>query len=153
MEESNISSIEKDIQDIKSQLFIHLIKPEYLPVGTEFENVQNLDSILDGSCREIMINDLLDYLSYNNLNSVLDTIVQKLMNGGSLIIQSVDLYQLASSITFEDIDLHTSKIILYQNKKAIYTMYDIELELTNRGFSILEKKYINIFEYYIRAQK
>jgi hypothetical protein len=155
MEESNISSVEKSIQSIDTvqKLFIHLIKPDFMPVGTVFKSVQDLDSILDNSCQEIVINDLFDYLSYNDSSNILDTLIKKLSSNGYIIIQSVDLYQFACSIAFEDIDLDTSKMILYPNKKAIYTLYDIELELQNRKLDIVEKKYLNIFEYYIRAQK
>lgn len=154
MEESNIPSDKKDIQSIVTKkLFVHLLKPEYIPVGMEFVGIQDIDSIDDNSCVEIVINDLLDYVSYNDANNILDSLIKKLCTNGSLVIQSVDLYQLSCAITFEDIDLDTCKMILYQNKKAIYTMYDIQSEISNRNLDLVEKKYINIFEYYIRAQK
>lgn len=154
MEESNISNDSKDIQTIDNyKLFIHLIKPEFIPVGNEFKYINELDSIVDGSCSEIIINDLLDYLLYNDSGAILDKLLLKLTDGGSISVQSIDLYQFASAITFEDIDLDTTKMILYPHKKAIYTMYDIETEMKNRNLSIIEKKYINVFEYYIKAQK
>lgn len=154
MAEPVVSNIEKDIQNIEpKKLFLHLVKPEYIPVGTEYESISNIDNIKDNSCDEISINDLLDFLSYNEMSHILDSLITKLSNTGSLIIQSVDLYQMCSSVTFGDIDLDTIKMVLYQNKKSIYTLYDIETELKNRKLNIIEKKYINIFEYYIKAIK
>jgi|694.fasta_scaffold00568_30 hypothetical protein len=154
MAESTVPNNEKDVQDLNNKkLFLHLIKPDFISVGSEYESVTNIDTIPDNSCNEIIINDLLDYLSYNESTNILDLLINKLCTNGSIIIQSVDLYQLATAVTFNDIDLDTTKIVLYQNKKAIYTLYDIESELKNRKLNIVEKKYINIFEYYIKATK
>ena len=154
MAESTVPNNEKDVQDLNNKkLFLNLIKPDFISVGSEYESVTNIDTIPDNSCNEIIINDLLDYLSYNESTNILDLLINKLCTNGSIIIQSVDLYQLATAVTFNDIDLDTTKIVLYQNKKAIYTLYDIESELKNRKLNIVEKKYINIFEYYIKATK
>lgn len=156
MEQSNISNSEKTIQNIvqNKKIFLHIIQPEYLPVGTVYESIQNLDQLENSYYEQIIINDLLDYIGYNEASAILDSIINKLQeNLGEIIIQSTDLRQLSSSIMFGDIDIQTAKIVIYDNKKTIYTMSEIESELKNRNLKIIEKKYINIFEYYIRASK
>lgn len=154
MEESNIPNNQENIQSINiKKIFVHLLKPEYIPVGTEFINIQDIDKADDNSFTEIIINDLLDYVVYNDTGNILDTLIKKLSTNGIITIQSVDLYQLSCAVAFEDIDLDTCKLVLYQNKRGIYTLYDIQSELLNRKLEIIEKRYINIFEYYIRAQK
>lgn len=154
MEESNIPNNQENIQSINTKkIFVHLLKPEYIPVGTEFINIQDIDKADDNSFTEIVINDLLDYVVYNDTGNILDTLIKKLSTNGIITIQSVDLYQLSCAVAFEDIDLDTCKLVLYQNKRGIYTLYDIQSELLNRKLGVIEKRYINIFEYYIRAQK
>lgn len=151
MEESNISNSEKDIQNIN--IFLHIIKPEFIPVDTVYVSVNDITTYVDGSVDQIIINDLLDYLPYNEITNILDIIFSKLKVSGKLIIQAPDLYKLCSSCAFEDIDIDTVKIVLYGNKKSIHTAYDIQTEIKNRNMIIKEQKFINIFEYYIDAEK
>lgn len=153
MEESNNTNNEKAIQNISEKIFLHFIKPEYLPVGTTFESIENITNISDSSYQEILINDVLDYLDYNQLSNILDAISNKLAQGGSLIIQSSDLNLLANAISFNDIDTSIAKSVLFNGKKNIYVMHELEKELLNRNLDIVEKKYINIFEYFIKAIK
>ena len=153
MEESHISDDQKDIQNINQKIFLHLIKPTYLPVGFTYESIQNLSNLIDSSYEEIYIGDLLDYIDYNESMALLDLIKNKLNSGGAIIVQSSDLYALSSAVVFGDIDIQTSKLVIYNEKKSMYTMHEIETELKNRQLSIIEKKYINIFEYYIKAIK
>lgn len=152
MEESNISNDKKDIQIIK-KIFLHIVKPEYLPVGLVYESIQNINNLVNDSYDEICIGDLLDYIDYNEAMALLNLIRDKIKINGFITIQASDIYALSSSIAFNDIDVQTAKLVLYNQKKTIYTIYEIETELKNRNFNILEKKYINIFEYYIRATK
>jgi predicted SAM-dependent methyltransferase len=152
MEKSNISNSEKNIQN-KLNLFIGIVKPEFLPVGTDFVAASDIATINSNSCEEIYVGDLLDYLEYNEAMIILDTLVDKLIVSGSLAIQSADLFLLCSAVAFSDIEQQIAKLILFNNKKTIYNMQEIQTELKNRNLDIVEKKYINIFEYYIKANK
>jgi hypothetical protein len=152
MEESNISNIEEDVQN-QLNLFVNIVKPEFLPVGTKFVSASDIETVQDNSCEEIYIADLLDYVNYNEAMIILDDLVRKISLGGTLIIQSADLFLLSSAITFNDIDQQIAKMVLFNNKKTIYNLQEIESELKNRNLDILEKKHINIFEYYIKATK
>lgn len=152
MEESIVSDIKENIQNMK--IFLHFIKPEFLPVGFVYQNIQNIDQLHDNQYEEIMINDSLDYVEYSESTNILDILRNKLQSNGAIIIQSTDLVSLANAISFNDLDNQTAKLVLYANhKKNIFTMNEIEIELKNRGFDVVEKKYINIFEYYIKAIK
>lgn len=154
MEKSNLSNVKEDIQSLNSNIFLHFIQPSFIPVGTQYVSILNINDLPDDHFTQIFISDALDYVSYNEATSVLDNIVKKLKKGGELVIQSVDLYHLANAITFYDIDIETSKIILYRsNKEYIYTIHEIKSELNNRNLDITEQKYINIFEYYIVSRK
>lgn len=154
MEELNISNSQKTIQNltVPNKIFLHLFKPDFLPVEStyikinDFMNYENL-------FETIIINDLLDYLPYNEITNILNTIIDKLKIGGKLIIQSPDLYKLCCSCAFGDVDMETIKAVLYSNKKSINTIYDLQTEIKNRNMIIQEQRYVNIFEFYIEAEK
>jgi len=109
MEKSNNTNNEKDVHNMSENIFLHFIKPEYLPVGSTFEPVENISDLKDASYKEISINDVLDYLDHNQVSNILDSIYKKLSVGGSLIIQSSDLYMLSSAVCFNDIDISIVK--------------------------------------------
>jgi len=154
MEKSDISNSKETIQNIDSKnIFIHIIKPQFIPVGMDFVLASEIHSLYTDYYSDIFVADLFDYIDYNEFTNILNILLTKLSRSGSLTIQATDLYQLCSAVTFNDIDLETAKLVIYNNKKTIYTLKEIETELINRNLSILDIKYINIFEYFIKAQK
>lgn len=134
-------------------IYLHLYEPTNLPVGIEYVAIDSLNNYDNNSIQEIFITDLLDYYHENLAVKILSSILDKLQPGGKLHIQSTDLYQLSHAILSSSIDENTAKSILYPNKKSIYSMYNIETVLTQNNLSILEKRYINVCEYFILAQK
>jgi predicted SAM-dependent methyltransferase len=155
MEKLNISDIEENIQNINipNKVFLHLFKPEFLPVDTTYISITDVINYDDNIFDIILINDLLDYLPYNEITNILNTIINKLKTKGRLIVQAPDLYKLCSACVFGDIDMETLKMVLYGDKKSINTIYDIQTEIKNRNMIIQEQRYVNIFEYYVDAEK
>lgn len=133
-------------------ILFHIIKPDMLPVGIKYEALRDIDNYKDGSINNILLQDILDYMPYDKVIPLVELCIKKLAIGGTISLQGVDLKQLASSITFNEIGLDIAKKILYNNKQSIHTMEDIIKILSAIGCNITSKKYINIFEYYIEAQ-
>lgn len=136
-----------------SIVYLHLYQPTNLPVGVQYVNIDSLNNYDNNSIEEILITDLLDYYNNEHGIKILSSILDKLQFGGKLHIQSTDLYQLAHAIFSSSIDEYTAKSILYPTKKSIYSMYNIESILIQNNVSILQKRYINLCEYFILAQK
>jgi len=157
MAKSNISNKQKKLPTINnniSKIFVHLIEPDNIPYKLKYVEVNTINDIPDNTLETVMVSDLFDYIEYSDVISILDTLFNKLKTNGQIIVQSPDLYALSSAVAFNDIDIDTAKIILYgSQKKNMYTIYDIENELTSRNFQITEKRFINIFEFYISAIK
>lgn len=135
------------------KIYFHIDNHDYLPVGVDFDNISNIENYDNESIHHILIQDLLDYYTDNEIRSLLTTISDKLNPNGLLSIQSIDIKQLCSAVTFGDISVDISKKLLYPNKKSIHEIYDIENLLLELGYKLQQKKYINIFEYYILASK
>lgn len=135
------------------KIFLHIEEQELTPIDLKFEPISNIDSYEDNYFEEISIQDLLDYVVADNVSVTLEKIVSKLAPGGVLHIQGCDLKQIGIAIAFNKADQRLIKNVLYPNKKSIATMSNI-LELIKSLDLIVEsKKYINIFEYYVRAKK
>ncbi len=135
-------------------IFFHIHKPDILPVGIKYEPYKDIDNYENNFIPNITIQDLLDYIDTQYTIPTIELIYNKLQPKGTLVIQGTDLKQLSSSLIFREIDNDTCKKILYNNnKKSIHIMSDIVKILQAIGFDIQISKYVNIFEYYILAQK
>lgn len=137
----------------EEKILFHIIKPDMLPVGIKYEALMDIDKFEKDSISYILLQDLFDYLSHDKILPLLELCMTKLTPNGTISIQATDLKQLASSITFNEIDTNIAKKILYTNKQSIHTMSDIIKLMNVAGYNIINKKYINIFEYYIEATK
>lgn len=139
---------------MSAKIFFYINKPEILPVDITYDNISNIDNYADNSIENIMLNDLLDFYIQDISEQVLRLVSNKLKIHGNIEIQGIDLNELAISIANSQIDIETAKALLYQNgRKSIHNLYGIEIILKNLGYSIDQKKYINLFEYYISAKK
>jgi hypothetical protein len=136
---------------IQQKLFFHIHEPRHMPVGIKYDNIQNIDKYDSKSLDYIMIGDILDYYDPQYTEGLLGLISDKLNNGGHIEIQAPDISELCISSASNQIDIQTIKSIIY-GRKYIHTIYDIE-NLLKSKYNIYQKRYINIFEYYILAQK
>lgn len=138
--------------DKKSILF-HVTEQELSPSNSDYCHISKIDEYEDNSIDEIIIQDLCDYLTESDIPNLLSKIFQKLNSNGNLYIQASDLKQLCIAVTFGMVDENIIKKVLYPNKKSIRNMSDILKYLKDLDFRISNKKYINVFEYYIKAYK
>lgn len=135
-------------------IFFHIHKPDMMPVGIKYEHIQQLDNYADGSIASIVLQDMLDYISYENIIHMIELCYKKLGPEGLISIQGIDIHKIASAITFHEIEHDVAKKILYNNnKRSIHSRNDICNILKSCGFILETQQYINIFEYYIEAKK
>lgn len=138
---------------MNEKLFFYINEIKNIPPDIRYVDITTIDDYKDNSISNIIINDLLDYYTYNTDKELLSLLCKKIMNGGTIEIQAPDLDELCIASASLKIDQSVVKSVLYNNKKSIHTIYDIEHMLNDFGFTIYEKRYINIFEYYILAKK
>jgi predicted SAM-dependent methyltransferase len=133
--------------------YLHIKENSFIPVGSSFDHIVNIDTYENNSIENCMIQDLLDYYTDHEASLVLSLIYKKLKPGGKVVIQAPDLKQIAVAITFNEIDQKTIKEILYPDKKSIHSINDICNMILANKMHINSKKYVNIIEYYIECQK
>lgn len=137
---------------IESVLF-HIDKPSSLPIGIIFDYIKNIEAYDNESITNILLQDLLDYYSDDQIEPFIETIKSKLKKDGTITVQSIDIKQLSRAITFDEIGVDLAKQILYPLKRSIHTLYDIEILFNSIDMKTVNKKYINLFEYYITVKK
>lgn len=131
-------------------IFFHNQQQELMPVGAKFDHTSNISTYVDLSISSIIIQDLLDYYTDSN---IIGELYPKLVVGGTLEIQSIDLKQMGIAVAFGDLRLEMARFLLYPHKKNIYTMKAMIDIITPYGFEVEVKKYVNSFEYYVLFKK
>lgn len=138
---------------MNKKMFLYIDNKHSISDDMIFENIMNIDNYTNNAINHIVINDLLDYYEYNIEYDLLKLICDKIISNGFIEIQAPDINELCIAKANLKIDDDSIKSILYNYKKSIHTIYDIENMLINLNYKIIQKRYINIFEYYILAQK
>lgn len=138
----------------KDQLiFLHADNQELKPVNSTLVSIKKLDNYEDNTLTNTTIQDICDFFEADKVPALLENIYKKLSEGSSLHVQGSDLKQLGIAIAFNKLPYDVIKKVLYSNKKSIHTMGDMINILKSCDFNITEKRYTNIFEYYIKAYK
>jgi hypothetical protein len=135
-----------------SKILFHTYRPEALPVGLQYEDINRLDTYEDNSLSEIMLADTLDFYTNDQAINLIQKLSAKITKNGSLEIQGTDINQLSLAVINNNIDINTVNDVLYPMKKSISTMLDMQNLLKSYQFTITQKRYVNLFEYYILAK-
>lgn len=101
---------------------------------------------------DILIYDLLDYVDEKDYDTTLNDLVSCLTKDGTITIQSVDAYALASALLNKQIGLDIFSSVL-NSRKRISTLSKNMNKIKELGLSIIEAKFINGLQYYIRFGK
>ena len=136
----------------KSILF-HVSDQELMPTQSTYAHISTIKDYDQNSIQEILYQDLCDYFLPQETETILQQAYNKLSVGGIIHIQGSDLRQLCIAVAFNMIDQSVVKNVLYPNKKSIHNLSEILDMMKKIGFKIDTKKYINIFEYYIKGYK
>jgi hypothetical protein len=138
---------------MSASVFFHIDKPSSLPIGITFDYIKNIETYDNESIDNIYIQDLLDYYSDDQINDFIQVLKSKLKTGGTITIQSIDIKQLSRAVTFDEIETQLVKQLLYPLKRSIHTLYEIDSIFNGIDMKAINKKYINLFEYYIVIKK
>lgn len=120
--------------------------PKYEPVVQPQQTrvtIENLPSIDDGSCPEIILSDTLDFV-YNR-EEVLQEVVKKLKYGGTIVINGVDINLTAKGIVTGRIQLPEIKELMYNQKLSTDNLDNM---LNNLRMLGLEPQTYNIQGYF-----
>ena len=116
-------------------------------------NFDQMVKVKNNSVESVYMLDMLDYHNKAKGATILQTIYDKLITNGELIIQSPDLKQLIICMNFNKIDFNQGKSILYDQRIIMHQMEDIINKVCEHNFKCKAKKYINTFECFLEFNK
>jgi hypothetical protein len=121
-------------------------------------NFTNLSMIQDGSVEEILALNVIEYLPFTQVGSVLQHWVQKLQSGGTLYVESIDLNVLGTMMAYDQIGIDVINKILYLNAgqgmtpQGLYNMTAIESHLNSIKCKT-DVKGFKDYKFYLRVIK
>ena len=119
-------------------------------LNTVQSDIRNLDGIVENSqATEILAVDVLDYVSANELITVLQNWVIKLRHDGKIVVGGTDPYETAKSYVAGRIDTVEFNYTVFGNSKQDYsqksgciTLTELWQILQNMGLRITKKSMI-----------
>lgn len=110
-----------------------------------------LKNMIGGSLAGINIKDSLDLVKYKDRIPTLANICSKVMYGGTLELEGVDLEDIIRSSYRGDIFVEEFNEIMCECE-SVSTMFDVIKALEDQNFKIITKRR-NFSRYYIKAQR
>jgi hypothetical protein len=114
-------------------------------------SIQDVNTITDGSCRELILYDCIDYIDHRQKINLLNLLLSKVRYGGELIIEGTDLVEVSRSLIIGQINLDDTRKLLYKANN-LSTCEEMSSLLESRGFSIIHRR-VNNYVYTIRAKR
>ena len=124
-------------------------EPDYEAISIETDVA--LQTIPDGSCDEIIINNVLDFLDTSNRQNILKLTISKLAYDGTIVICGLDFLMLSRDVLAQIITIEQANV-LYGNKKSIETAETTVVFLQQQGLKIIQKR-LSEHTYSIIAQR
>ena len=128
------------------------INPEEQPAFTG--SLLDLTVMVEESeCKEILADDILDYVTAENTYATLEYFIKLLRHGGCLIVGGTDLYEVSKAVTNQTLNIREANEILHGiNADRVNQMSIIDLceILKSLGLKIMSQR-INGFKMVVTA--
>ena len=113
--------------------------------------IKNLDHVADDSeCNEIIAEDMVDFLSSDDLEKTIQHWVSKLRHSGKIVIGGTDMYEVCKHFFQKGISTKDANILIHGEQKEAWdfrinqtTIENLESILSNLGIDILKKRSSN----------
>jgi|LakMenE18May11ns_1017448.scaffolds.fasta_scaffold9949398_4 hypothetical protein len=140
---------------MNKKIFLYHSEVDILEDKYDYMDIKKLDDIEDDSISsDLFIFDLLDSVSLQEADSILKKINNKILSKTTLEVQSIDIFSISSSLLNKHIDIEMyNNMIFSTGKKHIKSLERVTDLLRLNNFSILETKFINGIQYYVKAEK
>lgn len=111
----------------------------------------DLSNVIDNSCEEILVTDVLDYIKFDTVNNTIVQIVKKLRNNGTLTITGNDIRSLCRLSLSDSISIEEFNTIIFE-VKSLNSFINIRNVLHSCGLRI-ESEIIKGHKYEVVATR
>ena len=128
--------------------------------GSVKADVRNLDDlVMDSECVEIVAEDVLDYLVFEEAKAAIAHWVKKLRHGGKIIISGTDACEVCKQVVQKTIDINEFNHLVHGEfsqpwdvKMSHMSIESLQNELESHGIKVLKKR-INGFSMVIEGER
>jgi hypothetical protein len=128
--------------------------------GSIKADVRNLDDVvMDSECVEIIAENVLDYLVFDEARSAIAHWVKKLRHGGRIVIYGTEPYEVCKQLIQRTIDIEQFNHLIHGEftqpwdvKLSHMSMSDLQNELESHGVKILKKR-VNGFSMVVEGER
>lgn len=118
----------------------------------ELMNLEDFMKLEDSSCKSINMNNVLDYVSYENRNNLLTSIVKKLRLNGKLIISGIDYSMLINNVSSGVYSIEVINKLWMNGRMSCNVAFNIEETLHKLGLVDISIKFESL-NYFIIARR
>jgi hypothetical protein len=111
---------------------------------------KDLVQIENSTCTRVEVWDVLDY--WDDRESLLADLVSKLRYNGEIIIEGLDILEVANKLIIGAIDYNTAKGLLYNGRLECSILEDVQEDLKSHKLTIT-KATLHNNRYYVTAKR
>jgi len=115
-------------------------------------HLKHMPQISDASIDKLVLNDILDFVSWQDRLKVIKMAVSKLAYGGIIEIRGLDLLDMSRGIFTMDVSIVEAQSILFQQRESSDTIINIVQTLSSVDLTIL-RTMLEDYTYYVQAQR
>lgn len=139
------SSILNDWENISDRIDLENVK--------KVKSIKNLDEYYDdGELEELRLNQVIESLKDDELESAMSNWMNKVGIGGVITITSLDILEVAHMLTSGSISVLQASSIIYSEKQNCFCREQIEAYLRQNGFAI-ERITLDNLQFSIKGRK
>lgn len=135
-----------------NDIYLYTINDTLDIPNTKAISIDNIEQIADNSIDNLYLQDILDTLPQSDQDKFFNIIKHKIQDTTHIFIQAPDLKHVCLNVSNGKITPSFAQSIFYRDKLFLHTLDDIVKILSEYGFIVICKKYINLFEYHIIAK-
>lgn len=125
--------------------------PENKEIDREYLLCADINKVENNSCMEIILTDILDYISQRN--EFLMICLNKLRHNGTLSLSGIDIVEISKQIFFGQITIDEANYILYNGKASSDNLFKLINFFDNSNmYTVIDKRLTN-YTYFIKVQK
>ena len=115
-------------------------------------DIVELKEIDDSEATEIIASDVINFVTLDSIERLLDGWIKKLRHGGKMIIGGVEVDEVCKAFMHRAIDLQTFNQFMHNGRTSHVPIHDLEKMLTQKGL-VIEKKRIDSFNMILEARR
>lgn len=116
------------------------------------EDIVELKGVDDAEATEIIASDVINFVTIDSIERLLDGWIKKLRHGGKLIIGGVEIDEVCKAFIHRAIDFQMFNQLIHNGRTSHIPINDLEKILIQKGL-VIEKKRIDSFNMILETRR